>query len=286
MTTFGTIAAGAPSSTVFVESAQADDLQTRVNAALIAIFAEEEPQAVAAITLAGGGDGHTFVVVIESAAATDVDGGFLALGEGPGVLVVCYLASESEALEIARESLATELAEVAIADEQLAGGAKGTRFMGMVVAGTPESPTPPPSLTSFGSFFALMPGDNAATIAVGAAMLFPQDGPTDGTIVRSSSSQFVLPAIGTYEVSWQVSVTEAGQLMLDLNGSIATTANTVAGRATGTSQIMNRCLITTTVVNEVLRLINPAGNAAALTITPSAGGTHAVSAWLVIKRVA
>jgi microcompartment protein CcmL/EutN len=81
-----------------------------------------------------------------------------------------------------------------------------------------------------------------------------------------------------------VSVTEAGQLMLDLNGSIAATASTVAGRATGTSQISNSVIINA-VANDVLRVINPTGNATALTITPSAGGTHAVSAWLTIKRV-
>jgi hypothetical protein len=133
-----------------------------------------------------------------------------------------------------------------------------------------------------------MPGDNAATIAVGAAVLFPQNGPAGSGVTRSSSSQFVLAAIGTYEVAWQVSVAEAGQLMLDLDagGGPALVANSVAGRATGTSEISNNVLLTTAAVNSVLRVINPPGNAAALTLTPNAGGTHAVSAWLVIKRIA
>ena len=284
MSRFGTVTDSTNATVVFVESAQADDLQLRANKAILAIYTASPARAISAITLAGGGDGHTFVVLIESAPATDVDGGLV----NPNGGCLCYLASENEALSIARAvSFAQLPADEPVIDEQLAGSAKGTRFMGLIVVGLAVAPTPPAdvtALTQFGSFFALMPGDNASTIAIGGAVLFPQDGPGSGSIVRSSSSQFVLPAIGIYDVSFQVSVAEAGQLMLDLNGSIATTANTVAGRATGTSQIMNRVLLPTTVVNSVLRVINPAGNAAALTLTPTAGGTHAVSAWLTIRR--
>ena len=61
---------------------------------------------------------------------------------------------------------------------------------------------------------------------------------------------------------------------------------TVADRATGTSQIVGMALVTTTVVNSVLTVRNPAGNAAALTITPLAGGTRPVSAHLVITQIA
>lgn len=136
----------------------------------------------------------------------------------------------------------------------------------------------------FADFFALMPGDNAATVAVGAAVSFPQDGENSGSgIVRASATQFTLPVVGRYRVFFQVSVTEAGQLMLDLDG--APIANTVVGRATGTSQIVGESIINNAVAGAVLRVINPAGNAAALTITPVAGGTHSVSAHLVISQV-
>jgi hypothetical protein len=135
----------------------------------------------------------------------------------------------------------------------------------------------------FADFFALMPGDNAATIAVGADVLFPQNGPASGAIARTDLSTFGLPAIGIYQVNFQVSVTEAGQLMLTLNG--ANLAYTVVGRATGTSQIVGTCLVTTTVINSSLTVRNPAGNSTALTITPVAGGTRPVSAHLVIVRL-
>jgi hypothetical protein len=60
---------------------------------------------------------------------------------------------------------------------------------------------------------------------------------------------------------------------------------TVYGRATGTSQISGEALVTTTGENSALELRNPAGNTAALTITPLAGGTHAAAASIVIQQL-
>lgn len=137
----------------------------------------------------------------------------------------------------------------------------------------------------FADFFALMPPDNAATVAPGTDVEFPQDGPvsTGGGITRVGPSAFNLSAIGTYQVMFQVSVTEAGQLILTLNG--ADLAYTVAGRATGTSQIVGIALVTTTSLNSILTVRNPAGNPTALTITPLAGGTRPSSAHLVITQL-
>jgi len=133
----------------------------------------------------------------------------------------------------------------------------------------------------YADFFALMPPDNAATVAPGTDVNFPENGPTSGTeITRTGPSSFMLSAIGTYQVCFQVSVVEPGQLILTLNG--ADLAYTVAGRATGTSQITGIALVTTTVANSILTVRNPAGNSTALTITPLAGGTRPVSAHLVI----
>ena len=129
-----------------------------------------------------------------------------------------------------------------------------------------------------------MPGDNAATVAPGTDVDFPQDGPNSGTgISRLTVDSFELADIGTYQVLFQVSVTEAGQLILTLNG--ADLAYTVVGRATGTSQIVGMALVETTTIDSILTVRNPAGNATALTITPLAGGTRPVSAHLVITRL-
>ena len=92
-----------------------------------------------------------------------------------------------------------------------------------------------------------------------------------------------LAEIGTYQVLFQVSVTEAGQLILTLNGEDL--AYTVVDRATGTSQIVGMAIVETTVINSVLTVRNPEGTAAALTITPLAGGTRPVFAHLVITQI-
>ena len=128
-----------------------------------------------------------------------------------------------------------------------------------------------------------MPPDNTATVAPDTPVAFPQDGPTSGTITRIDDDTFNLPTIGTYRILFQVSVAEAGQLLINLNG--ADQAYTVVGRATGTTQIVGMSLVTTTVINTLLEIRNPVGNAAALTITPLAGGTHPVSASLLIERI-
>ena len=139
-------------------------------------------------------------------------------------------------------------------------------------------------VSDFADFYALMPPDNAATVAPGTDVSFPQDGPNSGSgIARINDTSFNLANIGTYQVLFQVSVNEAGQLILTLNG--ADLAYTVVGRAGGTTQIIGMALVSTTTINSTLTVRNPAGNATALTITPVAGGTRAVSAHLVITQL-
>ena len=138
--------------------------------------------------------------------------------------------------------------------------------------------------SEFADFYAMMPPDNAATVGVGADVQFSQNGPSSGTIVRTSATTFSLPTIGTYQVMFQVSVAEPGQLIVTLNS--ADVPYTVVGRATGTTQIVGMALVTTTTINSLLTVRNPAGNSTALTITPIAGGTRAVAAHLIITRLA
>ena len=57
---------------------------------------------------------------------------------------------------------------------------------------------------------------------------------------------------------------------------------TVTGRATGASDIVGMAIVTTAEEDSVLTVRNPAGNAAALTVTPASCGTNPVSAHLVI----
>lgn len=161
------------------------------------------------------------------------------------------------------------------------GGATGaTGITGATGLGTPGG------IAAYGDFFALMPGDNASTVAVGASVEFPQDGPNSGGIARVGASviNFAIPNIGTYMILFQVSVTEPGQLGVALNGTIV--PSSISGRATGTSQISGNLILTTTTGGDSISIMNPPGNSTALTITPIAGGASAVSAHLTILQLA
>lgn len=147
-----------------------------------------------------------------------------------------------------------------------------------------------PAARSFGDFFALMPGDNAATVGGGTPVSFPQDGPTSGGITRVNATTFLLPNVGTYQIFFQVSVDEPGQLVLalDSGSGFFELPATVVGRDTGTTQIVGMSLVTTTVPNSLIQVRNPVGNTPALTITPKAGqpaGAHSVSAHIVITQL-
>ena len=149
----------------------------------------------------------------------------------------------------------------------------------------PQGPSGPSGgVLGYADFYALMPPDNSATVAPGTDVSFPQNGPIANTnIGRLGPSSFILGPIGTYQILFQVNVTEAGQLILTLNDEDL--EYTVAGRATGTSEIVGIAIISTTTTNSILTVRNPAGNAAALTVTPLAGGTRPVSAHLVITQI-
>jgi hypothetical protein len=130
-----------------------------------------------------------------------------------------------------------------------------------------------------------------ATIAIDAPFPFDANGPIHGGVARlapSNDFEFVLPVIGVYDISWQMSVDEPGQTMLDLNdgaGYVLQT-QTMAGRATGTNQITNRVLIATTTNNALIKIMNHSSSGAQMTLTPLPGGTSAGTTSLTIVRVA
>jgi hypothetical protein len=160
----------------------------------------------------------------------------------------------------------------------LAGAAGAQGIQG--IPGIPGAP----GILGFGDFYALQGGaftDNAV-IAAGSPINFPRDGSISGTITRTGPSSFNLPTIGTYLVLFQVDVTQAAQIMLRLNSGLI--LDSVAGRATGSSQITGLSVVSTTTSNSVLEVINPPGNTS-FSIPPNDGGTQPISAHLVIIRI-
>lgn len=143
---------------------------------------------------------------------------------------------------------------------------------------------PAGGVLGYADFYALMPPDNADTVAPGGDVRFPQNGPNSGSgIARAGADTFRLTQIGTYLVQFSVGTNQAGQLQLTLNGTPL--AYTAVGRATGASQIIGMAIVTTSSVNSVLTVRNPAENPAALIITPTAGGTRPSSAHLIIVQL-
>ncbi len=181
--------------------------------------------------------------------------------------------------------------------------ASGDPIAGDVLTATgPNAATwqPPVGSLGFGFFYGLTAGtgnggstDYAATIAVKTSagtgrVPFPRNGPISAGISNVDGSSFGLPAIGIYEVTFRVHTTEPGQFQLELQG--VDLPETVAVNMNGTSgghPIIGNAIITTTVANSILAVINPAGNPAALTITPpSVSCTHANAQSISIKRLA
>ena len=108
-----------------------------------------------------------------------------------------------------------------------------------------------------------MPPNNAATIAIGAPINFNQDGPSNNSdITRISSTTFNLASIGLYEIMFQVSINEAAQLVIVING--IELDYTVVGRATGTNQLIGISIISTTIPNSILSINNPNRNASSI----------------------
>ena len=154
--------------------------------------------------------------------------------------------------------------------------------------------TGPGILTTFGNFYALMSSDtttypdNVDPIAQYEPVEFPRTSYTTG--ITNGVTEFTLPLVGIYELTWQVPVDQEGQLEIWLDeGSGATgLAYTVVGRRTGNTQIVGNTLVETTVANAVVSVRNP--NEEALIIPPydrSGGPSQGLpmSASITIKRI-
>lgn len=138
MTQYAEVATPTSVNVLFVQSAEPEDLEDKVNAA-IAALAPAATSVITALSLFGAGDGHTFGVIVESALLTAVGGGALPgiVGSDQLTVVRCYLAGSADELAAARAAAGVPAALSGVAwnvtDEQMAGGSKGTRMMGMTV---------------------------------------------------------------------------------------------------------------------------------------------------------
>ena len=142
----------------------------------------------------------------------------------------------------------------------------------------------PGGVLSYANFYALMPTDNATPITPGSDVAFPQNGIIANTnIGRTSDTEFLLNAAGTYLIMWNATVAEAGQLTLTVND--VEYPSTVVGKGAADGEIVGFTIINTT-GGATITVRNPVVNATNLTLTPNAGGTAPVSAHLTIVQLA
>jgi hypothetical protein len=155
--------------------------------------------------------------------------------------------------------------------------------------------TPAAAALGYGFFYGLTtgtgnggPNDYPATIAPGAAVPFPRAGPATPDITSPSSTVITVANIGTYDITFRVHTTEPGQLQLALD-TVPQPQTTSADMdpTSGGHVLVGNSIITTTVVDSIIQVINPAGNSTALTITPANGAeTWANAQTFVIRRLA
>lgn len=142
----------------------------------------------------------------------------------------------------------------------------------------------PGGVLSYADFYALMPTDNPDGIAPGGDVAFPRNGVIANTNVgRTSDTEFLLNANGTYLVMWNASITEAAQLVLTLNGTEL--PYSVVGKGDGLGELVGFTVINITAAT-TLTVRNPSNNTTDITLTPNSGGTDPVTAHLTIVQLA
>ncbi len=199
-----------------------------------------------------------------------------------------------------------------------AGGAGATGATGATGAGGSAG-----GLAAFASFFGMTAGpgntganDYPATIAASAAgpsvaglsaINFPRaSAPAVGGIVinnpgaaQTNNTEFLLPAQGTYRVTWHISVNEPAQWSLWIGAApsqapggnfneltVASGSPSTVGQATGTAQLVGDVIFTTPFANAVIQIRNFAASGGTVTVTPLPGGTQAQGVVLNIERLA
>jgi hypothetical protein len=181
--------------------------------------------------------------------------------------------------------------------------------------------------TEFGAFFGMTAGpgnfganDYPATIASSAgppsvaalsAINFPRASvPAVGVAInnhgltQTDNTEFILPSVGTYRVTWHISVDEPAQTGLwissDALGAVVSSppphglftpvttalgAPSQVGQSTSTSQLVGDVIFFNPVAGSAIQIRNFASSSGALTVTPLPGGTQAQAVTLTIQRL-
>jgi len=139
------------------------------------------------------------------------------------------------------------------------------------------------ALLGYGYIYNLTPAP--PTIAVGAPILFSDNGPLLGITHVLGSSDIVISNPGVYSVTFSVSGSEPNQFAIFLDSVLIPVVGTTYGSGAGTQQNTGPTIITTVIPNSVLTIVNNR-SPAAVTLASFIGGTQAnVNASVLIKRL-
>ena len=164
-----------------------------------------------------------------------------------------------------------------------AGATGATGPTGPTGAMGPTGPAGESGLSSYATFYALMPTDNAIAIAPNEPIDFPTTATKTNDITVTSPSVFTVTTAGNYLVMFQASTTEGGQLQLTVNNTPI--AYTTVGKSGENTQIVGFAILPLA-ANDAISVINPQASTTGITLTQNAGGASAVAAQLVIAKLA
>jgi hypothetical protein len=245
MSNYGIVTDPSLATTAALQSADAADLQDKVNSYIASLDALTT--LITDITLAGAGDGHTFVVLVESAPQGSVQGG-LPCGNSGGIapsLVRCFLAGTAEELLRAQTATGVPASVLGVGysamDVQMAGASKGTRFMGMTVFSLDSVPTPlaspfciaqrkvspqtiPGAGTLLVSFDALNQSGTNFSLPVATAIRYLGKKSVDALV--DVSIAVILDAAGDVNVELVSDPNGTPQVLASMPGSVAVNGNT------------------------------------------------------------
>ena len=151
------------------------------------------------------------------------------------------------------------------------------------IQGIPGETGPAGSFLGYADFYAIMPPENAAAIAPGEAVEFPEQSFIGGTnVTRTSDSEFTFTESGIYLVFFIAATSEAAQLVPAKNTTELSFA--LAGKDSVLSQLSGMAIIAAN-DGDVLTLRNPASATSSVTLSPNAGGNSPVTAHLILIRL-
>lgn len=172
--------------------------------------------------------------------------------------------------------------------ESVSGG-PGFYLINYGLASQSASPVAP---VAYGMFFgtsgAAGAPDYGATVADGADFPIPNVGFAVGGVTALTASTFKLATAGQYEIQFQSTCTEAGQVAVFVQpggvGAFSAYAASRVGRATVVAnQFFISCMLSVS-ANTVISIRNN-GSGAPLTVTPNGGGANPATTTLLIRQL-